>query len=120
MGQIFRKVVIDVLKRHSNSGTYQLVLIQQKQQKPHVKITRQRLTFEEWKLIYTAAKKEHYFLQKGMLLAVVTGQRLSDICKMKFTDIEDNHLLVEQTKTGAKSRYRSPCDVTNLISVWVK
>ena len=37
-----------------------------------------------------------------MLLAVVTGQRLSDICKMKFTDIEDNHLLVEQTKTGAK------------------
>lgn len=33
MGQIFRKVVIDLLKRHSNSGTYQLVLIQQKQQK---------------------------------------------------------------------------------------
>ncbi len=53
-------------------------------------------------MIYVAAKKDNHFLQKGMLLALVTGQRLSDICDMKFTDIEDNHLLVEQNKTGSK------------------
>jgi hypothetical protein len=33
MGQIFRKVVIDVFKEAQQLGTYQLVLIQQKQQK---------------------------------------------------------------------------------------
>ncbi|HBT3323321.1 TPA: tyrosine-type recombinase/integrase [Klebsiella pneumoniae] len=103
MGQIFRKVVIDVFKEAQQLGDVPVGFNPaEAAKKPHVKITRQRLTFEEWKLIYTAAKKEHYFLQKGMLLAVVTGQRLSDIYKMKFTDIEDNHLLVEQTKTGAK------------------
>lgn len=103
MGQIFRKVVIDVFKEAQQLGDVPVGFNPaEAAKKPHVKITRQRLTFEEWKLIYTAAKKEHYFIQKGMLLAVVTGQRLSDIYKMKFTDIEDNHLLVEQTKTGAK------------------
>ncbi len=70
--------------------------------KPHVKISRQRLTFDEWKLIYKAAEKDNYFLQRAMLLALVTGQRLADICNMKFSDIEDNYLLVEQGKTGAK------------------
>ena len=37
-----------------------------------------------------------------MLLALVTGQRISDICKMKFSDISNDYLLIEQDKTGAK------------------
>lgn len=37
-----------------------------------------------------------------MLLALVTGQRLGDISKMKFSDIWDDHLHVEQEKTGSK------------------
>ncbi|MEY8647736.1 phage integrase Arm DNA-binding domain-containing protein [Klebsiella pasteurii] len=103
MGQIFRKVAIDVFAEAQQVGDVPVGFNPaEAAKKPHVKITRQRLTFEEWELIYTAAKKYHYFLQKGMLLALVTGQRLSDICNMKFTDIEDNHLLVEQAKTGAK------------------
>ncbi|HBY1637492.1 TPA: integrase, partial [Klebsiella pneumoniae] len=103
MGQIFRKVAIDVFAEAQQVGDVPVGFNPaEAAKKPHVKITRQRLTFEEWELIYTAAKKDHYFLQKGMLLALVTGQRLSDICNMKFTDIEDNHLLVEQAKTGAK------------------
>lgn len=53
-------------------------------------------------MIYKAAEKDNYFLQRAMLLALVTGQRLADICNMKFSDIEDNYLLVEQGKTGAK------------------
>jgi integrase len=27
-----------------------------------------------------------------MLLAIITGQRLADICNMKFSDVEDNYL----------------------------
>ena len=37
-----------------------------------------------------------------MLLAIVTGQRLGDISRMKFSDIWDDHLHVEQEKTGSK------------------
>ena len=37
-----------------------------------------------------------------MLLAIVTGQRLGDIGKMKFSDIWDGYLHIEQTKTGAR------------------
>lgn len=38
----------------------------------------------------------------AMLLALVTGQRLGDISKMKFSDIWDDHLHVVQEKTGSK------------------
>lgn len=103
MGQIFRKVVIDVFKEAQQVGEVPAAFNPAlSSKKPHVKITRQRLTFEEWMLIYKSAEKDNYFLQRGMLLAVLTGQRLSDICHMKFSDIEDGYLLVEQSKTGFK------------------
>lgn len=103
MGQIFRKVVIDVFKEAQQVGEVPVGFNPAEvAKKPHVKISRQRLTFDEWGLIYKAAEKDNYFLQRAMLLALVTGQRLADICNMKFSDIEDNYLLVEQGKTGAK------------------
>lgn len=37
-----------------------------------------------------------------MRLALLTGQRLSDILEMKFEDIRDGHLYVQQGKTGTK------------------
>ena len=37
-----------------------------------------------------------------MLLALLTGQRISDITKMKFSDVWDGHLHVQQEKTGAR------------------
>ena len=67
-------------------------------------------------MIYNAAEKDGYFLQRGMLLALMTGQRLSDICKMQFSDIRDGYLHVEQQKTG--TRIAIPlalrCDKLNL------
>ncbi|MGY2800001.1 integrase, partial [Ewingella americana] len=39
---------------------------------------------------------------RAMLLALVTGQRLGDIAKMKFTDIWDGNLHITQEKTGAR------------------
>ncbi|MBW6090782.1 hypothetical protein KZ770_19695 [Escherichia coli] len=38
-----------------------------------------------------------------MLLALVTGQRLGDISRMKFSDIWDDHLhVIQGKKTGSK------------------
>ena len=103
MGQIFRKVTIDVFKEAQQVGEvppgFNPAL---SSKKPHVKISRQRLTFEEWMLIFNAAEKDNYFLQRGMQLAIITGQRLSDICNMKFTDIQEGCLCIEQSKTGYK------------------
>ncbi|PDU99306.1 integrase, partial [Escherichia coli] len=33
---------------------------------------------------------------------VVTGQRVGDLCRMKWSDINDGHLHIGQSKTGAK------------------
>ncbi|MFX4315809.1 tyrosine-type recombinase/integrase, partial [Enterobacter sp. 63] len=71
--------------------------------KPQSKVTRARLKLEDWLLIFEHAKKrESPWAINALLLAIVTAQRLSDILKMKFKDIKDGYLYVEQGKTGAK------------------
>jgi enterobacteria phage integrase len=67
-----------------------------------VKIKRERLTLEMWRLIYAEAKSP--WLQRAMELAVLTGQRREDIASMLFKDDRDGHLHVIQSKTGARLR----------------
>ncbi|EDT8874384.1 tyrosine-type recombinase/integrase [Salmonella enterica subsp. enterica] len=103
MGQIFRKVLIDVFREAQQTGDVPPGFNPaESAKKPQVRISRQRLSFDEWKMIYDAAEKDGYFLQRGMLLALMTGQRLSDVCRMKFSDVRDGYLHVEQQKTGAR------------------
>lgn len=68
-----------------------------------VTVTRNRLTLEQWKLISGYAV-EHMppWVSRMMVLALVTGQRRSDVGKMKFSDVWDDHLHIEQAKTGAR------------------
>ena len=54
---------------------------------PRNKISRQRLSLEEWEAIYTSAEQQQPYLQCGMVLAIVTGQRLGDIYNMNFSDV---------------------------------
>lgn len=70
--------------------------------KPKRRITRQRLNLEEWQKIFEVADNQHKYLGNAMLLAVITGQRIGDIVKMKFSDIWDDMLHIEQEKTGSK------------------
>ena len=53
----------------------------------------------------------------AMLLALVTGQRLGDISNIKFSDIWDDLLHVEQEKTG--SRLAIPLDLKCDASVFL-
>lgn len=82
---------------------------------PKIKVMRSRLDLDQWKQIYEAADSTHY-IQRAMLLAIVTGQRSGDISKMKFSDIWDDHLHVEQQKTGVKLAIPLSlrCDALNL------
>lgn len=82
-------------KKRSTTGKYPLAInpaLAAKQ--PRRKITRQRLSLEEWQKIFDIADASHRYMGNAMLLALVTGQRLGDISRMKFSDIWDDYLHV--------------------------
>ena len=110
MAQVVRIVLVDVFKEAQHAGYvppgYNPAMATKQ---PRHKVTRQRLSLEEWKSIYEAAETMQPYLQCGMLLALVTGQRLGDISRMKFSDIWDDMLHIEQEKTG--SRLAIPLDL---------
>ncbi len=54
-----------------------------------------------WNAVYAKACEE---LKDAMDLAYLTGQRPADVLKMRFTDIRDGSLEVEQNKTKKKLR----------------
>jgi integrase len=70
---------------------------------PLVKVQRQRLSFEQWQDIHAyAVKHMPPWVSRVMVLALVSGQRRSDIAKMRFADVWDGMLHIEQEKTGAR------------------
>ena len=103
MAQVVRSVLIDVFKEAQHYGEvppgYNPALATKQ---PRRKITRQRLNLDEWQKIFDIADASHRYMGNAMLLALVTGQRLGDISRMKFSDIWDDHLHVVQEKTGSK------------------
>ena len=103
MAQVVRSVLIDVFKEAQHYGEvppgYNPALATKQ---PRRKITRQRLSLEEWQKIFDIADASHRYMGNAMLLALVTGQRLGDISEMKFSDIWDDHLHIIQEKTGSK------------------
>jgi integrase len=103
MAQVIRSVLIDVFKEAQHFGEvppgYNPALATKH---PRRRITRQRLSLDEWKTIFEFADTHHKYLGNAMLLAIVTGQRLGDISRMKFSDVWDDHLHVVQEKTGSK------------------
>ncbi|GAB8514459.1 site-specific integrase [Escherichia coli] len=103
MAQVVRSVLIDVFKEAQHYGEvppgYNPALATKQ---PRRKITRQRLSLEEWQKIFDIADASHRYMGNAMLLALVTGQRLGDISRMKFSDIWDDHLHVIQEKTRSK------------------
>ena len=103
MAQVTRSVLIDVFKEAQHAGEVppgHNPALATKQ--PRRRINRQRLSLEEWQKIFDIADANHKYMGNAMLLALVTGQRLGDISKMKFSDIWDDHLHVIQEKTGSK------------------
>jgi len=103
MAQIVRMVMIDVFKEAQHAGHVppgHNPALATKQ--PRNRISRQRLSFEEWEAIFKQAEQHPPYLINGMLLALVTGQRIGDISNMKFSDIWDDMLHITQEKTGSK------------------
>lgn len=75
---------------------------------PRVKVTRRRLALNEWQRISDhALRNQPPWVWRMVLLALVTGQRRSDLVKMQFSDVwahDDGHeyLHITQAKTGMR------------------
>ncbi|MER1935835.1 tyrosine-type recombinase/integrase [Proteus terrae] len=63
----------------------------------------ERLLINEWRLIFEYAKyRAPEYFSNSMLLALVTGQRISDIVTMHHDHIFNNHLHIIQMKTNER------------------
>lgn len=70
---------------------------------PKVRVQRHRLTLDQWWLILGhAVRHMPPWVCRMLALALITGQRRSDLVKMRFSDVWDGHLHVEQVKTGMR------------------
>jgi len=68
-----------------------------------VTVKRNRLTLEQWQAIHGhAINHMPPWVSRMLVLALVTGQRRSDLVKMKFSDVWDDHLHIEQAKTHTR------------------
>lgn len=66
---------------------------------PKIQIKRQRLSYLDFiKIIEKSEDKYKYIF----ILSLLTGQRIGDIVKIKWEDIKNSKLYIEQSKTGAK------------------
>lgn len=64
---------------------------------------RKRLTLDTWKAMVTRAKTSpQRWVYPMLMLALATGQRRGDLAKMRFADVVDDHLRVEQLKKARK------------------
>lgn len=70
---------------------------------PMVRVQRNRLTLDQWWSILRYSL-EHMppWVPRMLALALVTGQRRSDLVKMRFADVWDGYLHIEQAKTGTR------------------
>lgn len=64
---------------------------------------RKRMTLASWQGMRTLARTSpQRWVEALLLLAIVTGQRRGDLAKMRFADVVDGHLHVEQLKKAGK------------------
>lgn len=72
---------------------------------PVAKIARQRLTLEQWQAMAEYARASMPpWIWRMLVLALVTGQRRGDLCRLQFDDVRDGHLCLCQEKTGTLVR----------------
>lgn len=70
---------------------------------PKVKVLRERLTLDQWVKIHAwSAANQPPWVSRMLVLALVTGQRRSDVEKFRFADVWSGHLHIVQAKTGER------------------
>lgn len=76
--------------------------------KADYEVKRERLSLEQFWEIHKHAK---LWVQRAMVLALLTAQRREDITNMKFTDVQDGFLYVIQRKSRGKMRLQQDLNI---------
>lgn len=66
---------------------------------PKTKVMRSRLELDQFKTALDNAPKKYGYM---FMLSLLTGQRIGDITLLKWEDIKEDRLYIEQSKTGAR------------------
>ncbi|NHC05928.1 tyrosine-type recombinase/integrase [Azonexus fungiphilus] len=70
---------------------------------PKVSVSRRRMSLENWRKIRDwSVLNQPPWVPMMLDLALVTGQRRSDLSRMRFADVWDGCLHIEQNKTGTR------------------
>lgn len=70
---------------------------------PRHKVMRERLELEVWMQMRTLAKaSSQRWVESLLLLGLAIGQRRADLAKVRFDDVVDGHLRIEQQKEAGK------------------
>jgi enterobacteria phage integrase len=105
MAALIRKTLADMFREAETKGLIETgknpVTVTRR---PDTEAKRSRLTLERFQAIHKACAEFDPWVARSMELALVTGQRLSDIAQMRFADARDGFLWVEQSKTGKRIR----------------
>ncbi|HGJ5869470.1 site-specific integrase [Arsenophonus nasoniae] len=111
--KLLRGSIIDCFKEALASGLVQLNPAELTKT-PKAKIQRVRLSLNDFKTILNLNNDGDHWLTHAMKLALVTGQRISDISKMRYEDIHDNKLWVIQQKTETKITIPLNIEIINI------
>ena len=79
-----------------------------------IEIEKDRLLLEEYKRIRSEADKLEPWVGLSLDLALVSGQRVGDLSKMKWSDISENKLNVVQSKTKKMLRISLDNEIVEL------
>lgn len=99
MAQTYRSVLSDIFREAIVNGRVSSNPVEPTRT-PKIEVKRERLELTTFMSIREKADQLPDWFSRGMDLALVTGQRREDIAKMRFSDVRDNRLHIEQTKTG--------------------
>lgn len=79
---------------------------------PRAPVQRERLSVEEYFKIRAAANRMAAWVGLSMELALLTGQRLGDISRLKWEDVHDGRMWIVQEKTGAHVSISTDIELT--------
>lgn len=99
--KLMRGALLDIFREAVADGIIQNNPVEASRN-PKVEVKRSRLLLDEYLTIRDASVKFPGWFRVAMDIALVTGQRISDICNLKWADLVDFRLRIEQEKTGAK------------------
>ena len=76
---------------------------------PSRTVKRERLTLEQFHLVHAKAPK---WLQRTMMLGLVTAQRRDDLANMKFSDQKDGYLFIVQGKSQGTIKLQQDVNIS--------